>query len=109
MATEVVHFHNKKYSVVEIRNKRHKIRLRCTSLPFFLILRSRALTAAAPCRLTCGVAFRCCRGADVSSVWGLHFGLIGAARPAAAVAVFGPAWAGAAGSGLCEHHGAVIL
>lgn len=105
----------KKYSVVEIRNKRHKIRLSCTSLPFFLILRSRPLTAAAPCRLTCAVAFRRCRGADVSSVWSLHFGLIGAARPAPAVAaavtvaMFGPTWAGAAGSGLCEHDGAVIL
>lgn len=97
--------------IVEIQNKRHNIRLSCTSLPFFFILRSRTLTAAAPCWFTHGVARRCCRGADVSSNWSLHFGLIGAARPATAVtaAVFGPAWAGAAGPGLREHDGAVVL
>lgn len=101
-----------KDTVVEIQNKRHNIRLSCTtSLPFFFTLRSRTLTAAAPCWFTYGVARRCCSGADVSGNWSLHFGLIGAARPAAAVtaAVFGPAWAGAAGPGLREHDGAVVL
>lgn len=100
----------KKHTVEEIQNKRH-VRPSCTSLPFFLILRSRPRTAAALCWVACGVALRCCRGADVSIIWSLHFGLIRAARTAAAVtaAVLGPAWAGTAGPRLHEDDRAVVL
>lgn len=86
-------------------------------LPFFLLLSSRPWTTAALCWMTCGVARHCCRGADVSLIWSLHFGLIGAAWAAAAVAaaaavtatVFGPAWAGTAGPRLHEDNRAVVL
>ena len=100
----------KKLTVEEIQNKRH-IRPSCALRPFFLFFRSRPRTAAALCWITCGLAFPCCRGADISINWSLHFGLIGTARRAAALAaaMFGPAWAGSAGPRLHEDNRAVVL
>lgn len=81
---------------------------------FFLLLRIRRLAAAALYWATRGCPlsrFSSAGWRTVSQAGCFHFGLLGAARPAAAVvaAMFAPAWAGTLGPRFHEDHCAVIL